>query len=324
MIRVFSGIQPSGNLHIGNYIGAIKQWVAGQCEKENYFCIVDLHAITVPQDPQILKNKIREIAGIYLASGVDSDRSVIFVQSGNQDHANLAWILNCITGMGQLERMTQYKDKSSKQEVVGVGLFGYPVLMAADILLYDIDEVPVGDDQKQHVELTRDLAERFNSRFGLTFKLPEPIIAQNGARIMSLQNPLVKMSKSDQNEMGAIFLLENPEIASKKIMKAVTDSGSEIKFGEDKPAISNLLTIYSQISGMSIEQIEKEFEGRGYGDFKKSLADVIYDFLINFQIKYNEVVNSGVLEQVLASGLQKAQEASSKKMIEVNEKVGLG
>lgn len=324
MKRVFSGIQPSGNLHIGNYIGAIKQWVKGQDNKENYFCIVDLHAITVPQEPRVLKNKIREIAGIYLASGIDVEKSVIFVQSRNSDHANLAWILNCITGMGQLERMTQYKDKSAKQEVVSVGLFGYPVLMASDILLYDVDEVPVGDDQKQHVELTRDLADRFNSRFGQTFKMPNPIIAQTGARIMSLQDPSSKMSKSDKNDLASIFLLDDLDLVYKKIMRAVTDSGNEVVSRVDKPAISNLLNIYSELSDRNISDIENEFVGRGYGDFKRGLADVVVEFLREFQSKYCEVVESKNLEEVLELGMKRAKDVSRKKLAQVMSNVGLG
>ncbi len=324
MKRVFSGIQPSGNLHIGNYIGAVKQWIGLQDERENFFCIVDLHAITVPQEAEVLKKKIREIAGIYLASGIDPEKSVIFVQSHNSDHANLAWILNCYAGMGQLERMTQYKDKSGKQEMVSVGLFDYPVLMAADILLYDTDEVPVGDDQKQHVELTRDLAERFNSRYGEIFKIPEPIISLEGARIMSLQDPSSKMSKSDKNESASIYLLEEPDAARRKIMRAVTDSGSEVVYREDKPAISNLLEIYSQLAGRTIGELEQEYEGRGYGDFKRDLTEVVGEFLQSFQSKYREVMESGRVEEVLEAGAVRARGVSSKKLEEVKNVVGLG
>jgi len=222
--RVFSGIQPSGNLHLGNYIGALKQWQDKQDNRENFFCIVDLHSITVPQDPKILKQKIKELAALYIACGIDPEKSVVFVQSHNPDHAQMGWILNCFTGVGQMERMTQYKDKSSKNDFVSMGLFDYPVLMAADILLYQTDEVPVGNDQKQHVELTRDIAQRFNNRYNHEiFKLPQPIISQVGARIMSLQDPLSKMSKSDTNENWAINLLDDLDLVTKKIKRAVTD-----------------------------------------------------------------------------------------------------
>jgi tryptophanyl-tRNA synthetase len=314
---VFSGVQPSGDLHIGNYIGAVKQWAAGQNNGLNIFCVVDLHAITVPQDPKTLAQKTREISAIILAAGVDPDKSLLFVQSHNPDHANLGWVLNCYLSMGQLSRMTQFKDKSGGKESVSVGLFDYPALMAADILLYDTTEVPVGEDQKQHVELCRDVAERFNSKYSETFVLPEPRIPTVGGRVMSLSDPTKKMSKSDANPNGAIGLLEDPRSARKKIMSAVTDSGSEVKIDwANKPGISNLLEIYSQLSG-------KEYTGgNGYGEFKTAVADVVENFLIDFQQKYKEISESGKLESILAIGAKKSYEISHPKLIEVYKKVG--
>jgi tryptophanyl-tRNA synthetase len=340
---VFSGIQPSGNLHIGNYIGAIKQWVDNQESKVNYFCVVDLHAITVPQDSKTLKHKIRELVALYIACGIDPRKSVIFVQSHNSHHAELAWILNCFTGMGQLERMTQYKDKAIKQkEPVSVGLFNYPVLMAADILLYQTDEVPVGDDQKQHVELTRDIAERFNSRYGQDlFKIPRAIIGSDqgdssslplqgggkpssGTRIMSLQNPDSKMSKSDDNINGTIYLLDNPDTAANKIKRAVTDSGSEIIFHEHKPAISNLLRIYSQLYRKPISELEQAYAGHGYGKFKQDLTEVVIETLKPIQEKYQNIINSGEIDQILDSGMRQASQTSIITLRRVMEVVGLG
>lgn len=321
--RVFSGIKPTGDLHLGNYLGAIKQWVQKQDQRENFFCIVDLHAITVPQDPKILTQKTRQLAALYLACGLDPNQSVIFIQSHNQDHAQLAWILNCFLSMGQLSRMTQFKDKAEKQDFVSVGLFDYPALMAADILLYDADEVPVGDDQKQHVELTRDVADRFNSRYQKEiFKLPEPVIMVG--RIKSLQDPGKKMSKSEADYWGTIDLLDQPEVIVKKVKRAVTDSGSEIKSGEDKPALSNLLQIYSELAGKSVEDLEKDYQGQGYADFKKDLAEVIVNALKPIQSKYQNAVGDQKLDQVLAQGLEKAQEFSNQKLAQVQKVVGLG
>lgn len=323
---VLSGIQPSGNLHLGNYIGAIKQWVAHQDEKQNFFCVVDLHAITVPQDPKILNQKIRELSALYIACGIDPDKSVIFVQSHNPDHAQLGWILNCFTGIGQLERMTQYKDKAAKQkQIVSVGLFDYPVLMAADILLYHTDEVPVGDDQKQHIELARDIAQRFNHRYKQQiFTLPKPVIGELGARIMSLQDPLSKMSKSDPNQNGTINLLEDVDTIHKKVMRAVTDSGTEIRFAKDKPALSNLLQIYSELSGKSISQLEQTYAGKGYGIFKKDLAEVVINTIKPIQEKYKEAGDSSNIEQVLDAGAERARKVSSQTLKLVEQTVGLG
>lgn len=314
---------------MGNYIGAIRQWVELQKSAQNLdliFCVVDLHAITVPQTPSILRKNIRETAAIYIAFGIDPEKSHIFIQSENPDHTYLAWILNGITPFGQLERMTQFKDKSAKQqEGTTAGLFDYPVLMAADILLYDTDEVPVGEDQKQHIELTRDLAEKFNARFGDTFKLPEPQISSETGRIMSLQDPLSKMSKSDTNENGAIFLLDSPDKVREKIKRAVTDSGSEIAYAKDKPAISNLLAIYSAVSQISIPNLEEQYKDKGYGEFKADLAEVVVDFLRPFQQSYKELLSDPVhLDGILDHGLDYARSRSSLKLQQVVEAVGLG
>lgn len=323
---IFSGIQPSGNLHIGNYIGAIKQWVEIQNEFESIFCIVDLHAITVNQDPKELRDKVREVAALYLASGIDPEKSKIFVQSENPDHTYLAWILDCIAPFGQLQRMTQFKDKSDQQrENTTVGLFNYPVLMAADILLYDTDEVPVGEDQKQHIELTRDLADKFNKQFEQIFKLPEPKIDVGNSRIMSLQDPTSKMSKSDENQNGVINLLDDLESAKNKIMRAVTDSGSEIKRGDDKPAISNLLNIYEAVSGISVDELEQNYEGAGYGQFKSDLSEATVDFLREIQNKYHEIRNNEeYLDKVLDEGAQYAKNKSSVILNKVINAVGVG
>ncbi|MBI2310113.1 tryptophan--tRNA ligase [Candidatus Collierbacteria bacterium] len=320
---VFSGIQPSGNLHIGNYIGAVRQWVKGQNDGLNIFCVVDMHAITVPQDPKTLAQKSREISAIILAAGIDPDKSLLFVQSHNPDHANLGWILNCYLSIGQLNRMIQYKEKSDGKKFVSVGLFDYPVLMAADILLYGTTEVPVGDDQKQHVELTRDVAERFNSKYSPTFVLPEPKTPKAGGRVMSLIDPTKKMSKSDPNPNGAVWLLEDPAMARKKIMSAVTDSGSEVKYDwGNKPGISNLLEILNQFSDVSIAELEKKFAGQNYGQFKIAVADVVEKFLVNFQKKYAEISESEELESILKEGAQKAYQISHPKLLGVYKKVG--
>lgn len=314
---VFSGIQPSGNLHIGNYIGAVRQWVKGQDDGLNIFCVVDLHSITVPQDPATLAAKTREISALILEAGVDPNKSLLFVQSHNPDHANLGWALNCYLSMGQLNRMTQFKEKSEGKESVSVGLFDYPALMAADILLYDTTEVPVGDDQKQHVELARDVAERFNSKYGETFVLPEPKIPVAGGRVMSLVDPLKKMSKSDANPNGAIGLLEDPVSARKKIMSAVTDDKHHVQHDPaNQPGISNLLEIYSQLSG------QEYTGGDNYGEFKTAVADVVEKFLVDFQQKYNHIINSGNLENILTAGAKKSYELSHPKLLEVYNKIG--
>ena len=343
---IFSGIQPSGNLHIGNYIGAIQQWVKLQEETESIFCIVDLHAITVPQDTKILREKVLEVAALYLACGIDPKKTHIFVQSENPNHPYLAWIFDCILSMGQLYRMTQFKDKQekyyremlkkTKEEKLNafevarmmfegpVGIFNYPALMAADILLYQTDEVPVGEDQKQHIELTRDLADKFNRDFGQTFKLPKPLIQKETAKIMSLQDPRTKMSKSDKDPDGTIDLLDDEKTVINKIRGAVTDSGKEILKKEDKPAISNLLTVYAAITGKPVPQIEKEFKGKTYVDFKDSLAFQINVKLGLIQQDYNSIRSKvNYLRQVLDEGRDYAIEKSSKTLGEVKEKMGL-
>jgi len=322
MQRVLSGVQPTNNLHIGNYLGAIKNWVELQKNYECFYCVVDLHAITVKQDPALLKQNIINTAKAYLALGVDPKKSTIFVQSHIQEHVELAWILNTITKMAELERMTQFKDKSAQHKITNVGLFSYPILMAADILLYNTDKVPVGDDQVQHIELTRTLAQRFNSTFGKIFKTPEGLIEKEGARIMGLDDPTNKMSKSAESEYNYISLLDTPEKARKKIMKAVTDSGSDIKSGKDKPALTNLLGIYSLFSNISIKEIENKYKGKGYGDFKKDLAEEIVKFLENFQNKFNNISDKEI-EKVLEDGAKKARENASKKLQEVKKLVGL-
>jgi len=321
---VFSGIQPSGNLHIGNYIGAVSQWVAGQGDGLNIFCIVDLHAITVPQEPEVLREKTLEVAGLLIAAGLDPNKVLLFVQSHNSDHANLGWVLNCYISMGQLQRMTQFKDKSEGRESVSAGLFDYPALMAADILAYDTTEVPVGEDQKQHVELTRDVAERFNSRYGQTFVLPQARVPTVGGRVMSLVDPTKKMSKSDPNPMGAVGLLDDKDLAVKKIMSAVTDSGTGVRYDEAaKPGVSNLIEIYSQLTAKDIGQVEAEFSTAQYGVFKKAVAEAVVAFLEPLQARYSSLRNSGELGQILAEGAKRAGKISHAKLAEVYEKVGL-
>jgi len=322
---VFSGVQPSGHLHIGNYLGAISQWVDMQDKYNCIFCVVDYHAITVKQDPKVLKDKIIEAAKIYMAAGINPEKSVIFQQSDIQEHTELAWLLNCTTArISDLNKMTQFKDKAEKnQENVGVGLYDYPILMAADILLYKTDAVPVGDDQSQHVELCRTLAKRFNTQFGDTFKIPELAIRKEGARIMGLDDPSKKMSKSAGSSANYIALNDDPKVAMKKIMRAVTDSGSEIKYDEKKkPAISNLLTIYSLLARESIKDLEKHYKGKGYGEFKKDLAKVVGNFLIDFQKKYNSFEDDEVKE-ILKTGAEKIQPIARETIKKVKVNIGI-
>jgi tryptophanyl-tRNA synthetase len=310
-------------LHIGNYLGAIKNWVKLQDDFESIFCIVDLHAITVPQKPEELKKRVLEVAKIYLASGIEIKKSAIFIQSHVQEHAELAWILNTIAKMPELDKMTQFKDKTQKggRESAGVGLYDYPVLMAADILLYDTEKVPVGEDQVQHVELTRTLGKRFNSRFGETFVIPEPYITKEGMRIMGLDDPTKKMSKSATSEYNYIALTDEPDVIRKKIKKAVTDSGSEIRYEDSKPALKNLINIYSGFSGKSTKEIEAMYVGKGYGDFKNDLAEVIITELEPIQKKMKALSDEEVL-QILKEGAEKVQKLAEKKMKEVKEKIG--
>jgi len=321
--HIFSGIQPSGNLHIGNYLGAIHNWIKLQKEYESIFCIVDLHAITVPQNPEELRKKIIEVAKIYLATGIDPEKSAIFVQSHVSEHAELAWILNTLTKISDLERMTQFKDKSARgrKESAGVGLFDYPVLMAADILLYNTQVVPVGEDQLQHIEITRTLAKRFNNRFGKTFILPKAYIQKEGMRIMGLDNPTKKMSKSASSVYNYIALTDNEETIRKKIKKAVTDSGSEIIYRDDKPALKNLLNIYSLLSDKKPADLEKEYQGKSYADFKDGLANTIISFLNPLQENLNAYSDKKVLE-ILQQGAEKIRPIARKKLSEVKKKVG--
>lgn len=331
---ILSGIQPSGNLHIGNYIGALSQWVGMQEAYESLFCLVDLHAITVPQPPKVLRAKNLELAALYIACGIDPAKSHIFIQSENPDHSYLAWILNCITPFGQLERMTQFKDKSAKQaEGTTVGLFDYPVLMAADILLYDTDEVPVGEDQKQHIELTRDIAEKFNRTFGDTFKLPNAHIMKETARIMSLQNPLSKMSKSDANQNGTINLLDTPDVIVSKIKKAVTNSGSMVDkeslmnadLKEENRAIENLIAIYAACANKNYQDSVTELHGKSYGEFKNVVAEAVVTRLTEIQKRYGELrANDDEINKILDAGVAFAKEKSSKKVKQVVDAVGLG
>ena len=326
--RVFSGIQPSGEVHLGNYLGAIKGWVDRQAEKENFFCVVDLHAITVLQDPDELRTETRSMAAILLAAGLDPALCTLFVQSHVTQHAEAAWILNCVTPIGWLERMTQYKDKAAQQESVSTGLLGYPVLMAADIILYDAHEVPVGDDQKQHVELARDIAQRFNHLYDETFVVPVPVIPEVGARVMGLNDPTVKMSKTYADVRGhAVGLLDDPSEIDHSFRRAVTDSGNDIVFSDDpqKAGVANLLGIYKVITGRSTSEVEGDFaDARGYGDLKKRVAEVVIDELTPIQAGYRELMaDVAELDRLLARGADQARSVSGPKLDEVKRRVGL-
>ncbi|MBK6750017.1 MAG: tryptophan--tRNA ligase [Pyrinomonadaceae bacterium] len=365
--RIFSGAQPTGQLHIGNYLGALKNWVALQDEYESFYCIVNLHAITLPQDPATLRKATLDLARIYLAAGVDPEKATIFIQSDVPEHAELTWVLSCIARMGELERMTQFKDKAriktenidrviaeynltvavdrhekgsdlpaesaikiaesiaqlkQTRSTAGVGLFTYPILMAADILLYQTDLVPVGQDQKQHLELSRDLAERFNRDFGGTFKVPEPFIPKAGASIKSIQDPSKKMSKSDENVNGSIFLLDDADTITKKIKRAVTDSGTEITFDETRPAIANLLTIYQLLTGKTSEECVAHFDGKGYGQFKGELAEATVEFLRPFQERVNHYSDED-FAVILKKGADKARSIAAATLADVYQKTGI-
>ena len=323
--KIFSGVQPSGELHLGNYLGAIINWVRNQEEKDNIFCIVDLHAITIPQVPVTLKKRIIETAKILLAAGIDPKKSLLFVQSERPEHSELAWILNCFTNFGELSRMTQFKDKAKKNENFSAGLFNYPVLMAADILLYNTNEVPVGEDQKQHVEITRDIAERMNKRFGDIFVIPRPVIQRTGARIMNLIDPATKMSKSDANSSSYILLRDKPEDIEKKIMRATTDSQTEIKYDlKAKPGVSNLLNILSVITEKSISDLEKEFSGKNYGEFKKTVAEAIICFLRPLQEKLLELDrNEDQVRKTLKRGAISVTPQAQETLQRVKRNIGL-
>lgn len=321
---VFSGVQPSGVLHLGNYLGALTQWVEMQNQYNCIFCVVDYHAITVKQEPAELSRRILDVVRTYLAAGINPEKSVIFQQSDITAHTELAWILNCASARAaDLNKMTQFKEKGAKKESVGVGLYDYPVLMAADILLYNTDLVPVGDDQVQHVELTRTLAERFNREYGQVFKIPEAAVRKQGARIMGLDDPTKKMSKSASSSANYIALTDKPEVAVKKIMRAVTDSGSEIKYDlKKKPAIANLLVTYSLLSGININELEARYKNKGYGDFKKGLAQEVNDFLIKFQLKYNSFSDDEV-RQILRDGADKVRPVAEQTLKRVKIKLGI-
>jgi len=325
--RVLSGIQPtSDSFHFGNYLGATRQWVRLQEDYEPFFFIADLHAITVEHDPKRLRERTLVAAAQLIAMGIDPERSAIFVQSQIPAHAQLAWVLQCLTGVGEARRMTQFKDKAAKggEGAASVGLFTYPILQAADILLYRPEYVPVGEDQRQHLELTRDLAQRFNHRYKKTFRLPEPYILKETAKITDLQDPTAKMSKSASAPGGIIEMLDDPSVSAKKIRSAVTDSDTVVGFDEDKkPGISNLLTIYSALTGRSVEDLEKAYDGRGYGDFKGDLAEVVVDFVTPFRDRVNELMSDrGELESILADGVARANAVAERTLADVYDRVG--
>ena len=324
--RILSGIQPSGAVTLGNYVGALRNWVELQKsdEYECYFMLADLHTITVRQEAKVLRKNAIDLLALFLAAGIDPQKSPVFFQSHVPEHVQLSWVLNCNTYMGELSRMTQFKDKSRKHaDNINAGLFTYPVLMAADILLYQADLVPVGEDQKQHLEITRDIAKRFNNAYSETFKIPEPYIPKVGARIMSLQDPTQKMSKSDPNENAYILLLDKPDAIVRKIKRAVTDSGSEVRRGEGKEGIENLMSIYGAVTGKTMEETEAEFEGKGYGVFKSAVADAVVAALEPIQKKYAELTaNRDYLEDVYRSGAQIAERTAFKTIAKVYRKVG--
>ena len=326
--RVFSGVQPSGDPQLGNYLGAFKGWVQRQSEKDNFFCIVDLHALTINPDPSDLKNQTRELAAILFACGLDPNKSTLFIQSHVKAHAEGCWLLNCVTPVGWLERMTQFKDKSEGRERASAGLLDYPVLMAGDIILYDADEVPVGEDQKQHVELARDIAERFNRIYGETFVIPNPVIPETGGRVMGLNDPLVKMSKSYSHIRGhAIRVLDDSDEIERSIMRAVTDSGSELMFSNEpsRAGVNNLLNIYKAITDKTEPEVEKDFESaRGYGDLKKVVAEVVIEELSPIRNRYDRLIGDvAELDRLLARGAEQAATISGPKLAEVKDKMGL-
>lgn len=323
--RVFSGVQPTGNIHLGNYLGALKQFVELQEEDECIYCIVDMHSITLPQEPAELREHTLDVAALYMAVGLDPKKSIIFVQSDVAGHAELSWILTCSSYTGELSRMTQFKSKSKGQESAPTGLFTYPLLMAADILLYDTNIVPVGNDQKQHIELTRDIAQRVNHRFKDTFVVPEGRFMKEGARIMALDDPTAKMSKSAENIHSRISLLDDESKIKKSIMKATTDSDGKIKFDpEQKPGVSNLLTIYSTLSGDSIKDLEAKFDGAGYGDLKKDLVEVTQQALAPIRERYEAIRHSSELTDVLADGAARAHAIADPVLARVKQNFGLG
>ncbi len=325
--RVLSGIQPTADsFHFGNYLGALRQWVSLQDDHEPFFFIADLHAITVEQDPKQLRDRVRRAAAQLLAMGIDPDRSAVFIQSQVPAHAQLGWVLQCLTGFGEARRMTQFKDKSAKggEGAASVGLFTYPILQAADILLYRPAYVPVGEDQRQHLELTRDLAQRFNHRYKRTFRLPEPYILESPAKITDLQDPTAKMSKSASSPGGIVEMLDDPKVSAKKIRSAVTDSDAVVRFDEaEKPGVSNLLTIFSALTGTSIADLEQAYDGKGYGDLKKDLADVVVEFVTPFRDRTLELLDDGPrLDAILRDGAEKAGAVARRTLADVYERVG--
>lgn len=321
---IFSGIQPSGELTIGNYLGAIKNWVKLQDEYDSYFCVVDLHAITVKQEPKDLRARTLELLAIYLACGLDPEKNTLFIQSHVPAHSEGAWLLNCYTYIGELSRMTQFKDKSQRYgESISAGLFSYPVLMAADILLYDADLVPVGSDQKQHLELTRDIAERFNSTYSPTLKVPDPFIAPNGAKIMDLQEPDKKMSKSSDNPNGYILMMDPPEVIRKKISRAVTDNVGIVRYNDEQPGVQNLMSILRSITGLSYEDIEAKYAGQGYAGFKKDVAEALVEELEPIQQKVKELLaNKAYIEEVYKKGAERANYTATKTIRKMQKKIG--
>ena len=325
MKKLLTGLQPSGELTLGSLIGGISGSIKNQDLFDSYIFVPDMHAITVEQNPELLRERIRKNVALYIAAGLDPKKNTFYIQSENLYHANLSWILECTTYIGEASRMTQFKEKSRNKENVSVGLFTYPILMASDILLYDADVVPTGIDQKQHVELARNLAERFNKKYGDTFKIPEPMIPEIGAKIKDLQDPTKKMSKSSTNQKGIIYLLDDETIIRKKIMSAVTDSEGKVYYDENnKPGISNLLTIYSYFKNISIKETEEYFKEYNYGNLKKEVADIVVDNLTKIQNKYNEIINSKELDEILDNGKNKMNEYAKRKYEDIRKKVGLG
>lgn len=324
MKKILTGLKPTGELTLGNYIGAIKQMKQLQDNYESYLFVADLHALTVPQDPKELKRRIKDFLALYIACGIDPKKNIIYLQSENEFIPAISWLLECTTYHGEAARMIQFKEKAKQHKNFSVGLLTYPILMAADILYADIDLVPVGIDQKQHVELARDIAIRFNKMYGDTFVVPEPLISETGTKIKDLKNPTKKMSKSEENPNGVILLLDDEKKIRKKIMGATTDSDMNIHFDEEnKPGISNLMNIYSALTGNTIEEIEKEFEGENYGTFKKKVADVVVDVLTKIQVRYQELMTSDELDQILDEGISKSRELARKKYLEMTKLMGL-
>ena len=324
-MRIFSGIQPTGRKHLGNYIGAIVPYIEGQERGEGIYCLVDLHATTVAYDPARLRSDVYDLQAVLQASGLEPERCILFRQSDVTEHSELQWLLNSVTGYGELSRMTQFKDKSAQQEFISAGIFNYPILMVADILLYNTDEVPVGDDQRQHVELTRDVAQRFNSRFGETFVVPKGVYKEVGARIMDLQVPEKKMSTTGGTPQGTVYVNEPPESIIKKFKSAVTDSGREIRHSKDKPGISNLLEILAVARGRSIAELEREFDGAGYGDFKLAVGEAVVEYLAPVRERYDALrADEAGLEQTLSVGAEKARAIAERTMVDARSAMGVG